>query len=856
QVPYVKNQILVQLEPGIPGQEVAAHLSGELGVLPDIRCGKQVSEYMRVWILEFNEDVISIDEMLRQTSVTPGVVVAQRNHIGTERYVPNDPFFGNQWHHVQSGDHDIDSDLAWDITTGGTTIFGDDIVACVIETGGADWDHTDLIDNHWVNENEIPDNGVDDDDNGYVDDYDGWSLVNNSDQIAGGNHGTAVSSMIGATGDNSTGIAGVNHQVKLMQVHMGSINEANVIEAYTYPLVMRKRYNETGGAEGAFVVVTNASWGVDNGQPEDSPLWCAMYDSLGTYGVISCGATANNNVNIDVVGDLPTACPSEYMVAVTATNDNDERTFSGYGVTQIDLGAPGEDVYLASNTNNYSYTSGTSFASPCTAGAVALLYSADCVSLMALVQADPAAAAQLVIEYIFYGVDQVSNLSDEVATGGRLNVYNSLQMMLMDCSSSSCIPPFNITATQIPGSLDYTIAWGITESMESFSLQYRPQGTTEWTVVNDISDNSFTLENLMACTTYEVQLAAACGETDSDWSSTFTFTTEGCCENPALASIEISSVNETTIFVQWDEVFGATEYIVTIYDADSNLIDEESVLSNEIEIGALQPCASYFLSVEVICTGAGGGEPELLAFSTSGCGDCSDLEYCSITGDASLEWIEQVTFGMIDNLSSSNGGYGDYTNLSTPVVPGLSYTIGLTPGFSGFGFSEYFLVWMDIDNDGEFETGELVYDPGTTTTELIEGTIVIPVGIPEGSMRMRIGMSYVGSFGGGAQPEPCGSNEYGETEDYCIDVLSSGVNENETSSVAIWPIPAADVLNLMATERIANLEVYDVAGRSVLKLSNLPALVQMDISSLRSGTYEARMQLASGAMVTRSLLVK
>ncbi len=82
------------------------------------------------------------------------------------------------------------------------------------------------------------------------------------------------------------------------------------MEAYNYPLIMRRMYNESGGTEGAFIVATNASWGIDFGQPEDAPLWCNMYDLLGSEGILNCGATANNDVDIDVVGDL-TNCLSK-----------------------------------------------------------------------------------------------------------------------------------------------------------------------------------------------------------------------------------------------------------------------------------------------------------------------------------------------------------------------------------------------------------------------------------------------------------------------------------------------------------------------------------------------------------------
>ena len=242
-------------------------------------------------------------------------------------------------------------------------------MVAVLEGGGANYDHVDLIDNHWVNDQEIPGNGIDDDDNGYVDDYNGWHSQNNNDNIGGSGHGTSVSGMIGATGNNGAGGVGVNWDVEIMQVDMGfGLSEANVIAAYAYPYEMRMLFNESQGARGAFVVATNASWGIDLADPANYPIWCGFYDTLGEAGILNCGATANQAYNIDTQGDMPTGCTSPYMVSVTATQPG-RRTFSAYGATTIDLAAPGDNVYLPSGSSNYSAR--TSFASPCVAGAIA-----------------------------------------------------------------------------------------------------------------------------------------------------------------------------------------------------------------------------------------------------------------------------------------------------------------------------------------------------------------------------------------------------------------------------------------------------------------------------------------------------
>ena len=380
--------------------------------------------------------------VLREIRKDAWVEAAQFNHnVEPRETIPNDPSLSQQWHHIQSGDHDIDSDLAWDITTGGQTSDGTRIVVAVLEGGGANYNHIDLIDNHWVNENEIPNNGTDDDENGFVDDYDGWHSQNGNDNIGGSGHGTSVSGMIGATGDNASGGVGVNWDVDIMQVDMGwGLSEASVIAAYNYPYEMRVQFNQSGGTRGAFVVATNASWGIDLAQPSNYPVWCGYYDTLGEAGILNCGATANAQFNIDTDGDMPTGCSSPYMVSVTATNNQDVRTFAAYGATTIDLAAPGVNVYLPSGSTNYSNTSGTSFASPCVAGAIALLYSAPCPELMAMALSDPQGAADLVRGYLLDGVDEVDNLDGETVTGGRLNSFNSLNLLMENCGPLECLP--------------------------------------------------------------------------------------------------------------------------------------------------------------------------------------------------------------------------------------------------------------------------------------------------------------------------------------------------------------------------------------------------------------------------------
>ena len=317
-----------------------------------LRPVKQLSRRMHIWLFEYDGASLRTTEqktVLENVREDEAVALAQFNHFITQRAtVPDDPSFLQQWalnNTGQSGgttDADVDAPEAWDIATGGMTSLGDEIVVAIID-GGFDLPHEDIA--YWKNTLEIPGNGQDDDGNGYVDDYDGWNAYNSNGTLPNDYHGTHVTGMAAAIGNNNTGVSGVNWGAKVMPIAGSTGTESIAVEAYSYVFEMRSLYNESNGAEGAFVVSTNSSFGVDYGDPAAFPLWCAMYDSLGSVGIISAAATANRNIDVDAVGDVPTACGSDYLLSVTNTTKYDVRNSgAAYGLTTIDLGAPGTAV--------------------------------------------------------------------------------------------------------------------------------------------------------------------------------------------------------------------------------------------------------------------------------------------------------------------------------------------------------------------------------------------------------------------------------------------------------------------------------------------------------------------------------
>ena len=431
---YVENEFIIWLEQGVDASNFAVNT----GI--DIQPKRLLSERLNIWLFEIEDDKGPREDKMHRLADNKDVRVIQNNHtnIMLREVIPNDPYFDMQWAPAI-----MSLPQAWEtFTTGGVTATGDTIVVAVID-GGMDWTHEDL--NCWENHHEIPNNSIDDDGNGYVDDYRGWNAYNHNGYVGSHYHGTHVSGIVGAVGNNEKGVCGVNWNVKVMPIAGSSGDESIVVEAYAYALEMRARYNETQGEEGAFIVATNSSFGVDYGDPNDYPIWCAMYDEMGDVGILSCGAGPNMNVNVDEVGDVPSTCPGDYLIGITNTTSDDVKYGSaGYGVTNIDIGAPGTAIYSTTPNNGYNGSTGTSMATPQVAGTIALMYAALPEEMMQDCKDDPAHFSLIMKYHLLNGADHLPSLDGLVASGRRLNAYGAIESALTDSIVPELIGEVNI----------------------------------------------------------------------------------------------------------------------------------------------------------------------------------------------------------------------------------------------------------------------------------------------------------------------------------------------------------------------------------------------------------------------------
>ena len=302
---------------------------------------------------------LTTEGMIKKLKKDPRVEAVSPNYIRKiAATTPNDPSFNQLWGLHNTGqtvngttgtvDADIDAPEAWDTLTGSSTV-----VVADIDTG-VDYTHVDLASNMWVNPFDARD-GSDNDFNGYVDDIHGIDAVNNDpDPLDNHGHGTHTSGTIGAVGNNSIGIAGVNWQVKIMALKFidafGSGLDADAIECIEYVIDMAQR--------GVNVVAINASWG---GAGYDQVLKDAIEDA-GNEGILFCAAAGNDAVDNDSSPHYPSSYDLPNIIAVAATDQNDNRSsFSNYGLRSVDLAAPGSNIYSTLPYGGYTPSSGGIF---------------------------------------------------------------------------------------------------------------------------------------------------------------------------------------------------------------------------------------------------------------------------------------------------------------------------------------------------------------------------------------------------------------------------------------------------------------------------------------------------------------
>ncbi|MEI6883571.1 MAG: S8 family serine peptidase [Bacteroidota bacterium] len=365
---------------------------------------KQWRMKAELWQIDTLQMPRATQTILDSLKKLPYVQYAEPDFIVKADVIPNDPSFNQLWGMHNTGQNggtpgaDIKAPEAWDITTGDTNI-----IVGVIDSG-IDYLHPDLAANIWTNWDEIPGNGIDDDNNGYIDDVHGWDFYNNdNDPMDDNSHGTHVAGTIGAVGNNGIGVVGVAWKVRLMALKF--LNAGGSGE--TSAAISALEYATANGAK-----LTNNSWG---GGEFSQALYDAISsaDSAGKLFVVAAG---NNSSDNDISVSYPSCYSLENIISVASTDRTDHLSgFSNWGVNTVDIAAPGSGILSSLPSSNYGYLSGTSMATPYITGAAVLAWSRY-----------PTQSNLQVKQHLLGSGDQNDQLLSTINSGSRLNLFTAI----------------------------------------------------------------------------------------------------------------------------------------------------------------------------------------------------------------------------------------------------------------------------------------------------------------------------------------------------------------------------------------------------------------------------------------------
>ena len=416
---------LVEPAQYVPGEVIVKFLDSASKATVAAAGGQMIKSFAggegRVQHVKLNKGE-TVEAALERYRHNPAVEYAEPNYIYQLAAIPNDTQFTSLWGLHNTGqdggttDVDIDAPEAWDITTGNSNV-----IIGVIDTGIA-YDHPDLAANIWKNPGETPNDRIDNDGNGLVDDIFGYDFRSgDSDPMDSVGHGTHVAGTVGAVGNNNSGVTGVMHKVKLMALkasdEKGNLPEDAILSAIDYAI-----------GKGARVI--NASF-TRRGLCSKSEY--AALSRANARGVMVLAAAGNENLDSDKDGnrifpagysvdtspDCGSALPN--VISVAAINQTGAKaSFSNFGASSVQIAAPGENINSTkpgtpNATNDYQLLSGTSQATPHVTGVVGLLLSVN-----------PNLTVAEIRNAILNTGDVSSELKGFVSTGRRLNAFNAL----------------------------------------------------------------------------------------------------------------------------------------------------------------------------------------------------------------------------------------------------------------------------------------------------------------------------------------------------------------------------------------------------------------------------------------------
>ena len=643
----------------------------------------------------------------------------------------------------------------------------------------------------------------------------GFSPANNGngDAISGSNHGVSCAGSISAS-HNSIGVRGVAPLANMISVNIfvGGESTQDIADGITWA--------KNQGAD-----VMSNSWGYTSCTVNYSNINSAIADAntngRGGLGCVIIFASGNGYKSCV---DFPANNPDVIAVGAFA-NTGIRSAYSNYGpaldimAPSNNVGGPGAGVRTtdrmgAPGYNGTNYTStfgGTSSACPVVAGVATLLLGYD------------ASLTSSEVKNILYStaIDMGPAGNDNEYANGRVNALGALQAA---------------------GGGGPTCTDGIQNGQETGvdcggpDCPSCPPGCNGTEVTLSITFDNYPEETSWAITN-NAGATVASGGTYGNFADGSTYTENICLVDGCYTF----TINDT---------YG--DGICCAYGNGSYTLSNGST---------------------ILASGGSFGSSEATDFCV---GSTPPPTYCASQGNnTNYEWIERFQFGSIDNTSGNNSGYGDFTNLSTSLTAGGSVSVTLVPGFASSSYTEYWRIWIDYNQDGDFDdSGELLTENSSTGT--LSGTLNISSSALPGTTRLRVSMKY------NSYSTSCESFTYGEVEDYTVTIGSSLSGGGPTAynqqapgfsldnshnvyqpAMQVYPNPAQEYLNLdfsSRTNSAASIEIINLMGQQ-MKWINTQAFegnntYRLNINDLPVGTYMVRLNAGEEQYIEKLIIAR
>lgn len=580
------------------------------------------------YIVEIKESA-NLDSMLLFFKRNNDIDFSEKVPIYKLFFTPNDPQYASQWHLSK-----IQADQAWNISLGLNTI-----KIAVVDDGFL-LNHEDLSSKWYINPNEIQNNNIDDDNNGYIDDWRGWDAAENDKDPSAFNptnsyftHGTHVAGIVGASTNNSLGIASISNNCKLIPVKIGNDAQGSLTGAYA-----GVEYAIISGAQ-----IINMSWGGSG----FSATYQALFNLAKNKGIVCVAAAGNSSTSMPM---YPAAYNNVISVA-SSTNTDVLSSFTNYG-SSIDVTAPGSNILstLAGNISSYGTLSGTSMASPLVAGLCGLMISNNNGMTPDSVEA--------CLKRSCDNIDSQNPLYIGQFGAGRINAFKSLQ-----CTQKAPISDFEALDTfqctnktvnyvsKSSGIQPLTYSWSFPGGTPSTSSLGNPQVTystpglysATLTVTNNFGSHSSTKSNIVRVGTPTAKLSGR------------KYTTYGT--NTAIISIEFT---------------GNPPYTITLSDGTNNW-SQSNISSNPYFFSIIPQKDTSFISISNFsdknCTGTFMGLDTIVKLNNSSTTSCRDSVEISSAQNGWQALQPNNTWGNISPCSFSSGVF----NANSANISGITY---------------------------------------------------------------------------------------------------------------------------------------------------------------------------------------